>query len=79
MKLEVYLADKGIGVKEFSIRLGCTANYLSRVMHKHVVPSKRLVDDIKRLTCGLVEMPYSMKGKPKPLKLQQIDMFNADF
>lgn len=79
MKLAVYLAEKEMSLKNFSALLGCNPKYLSRIMHRHVIPSKRLSDDIKRVTEGLVEIPYSTKGRPKPIKLVQVDMFNSEF
>lgn len=79
MKLAVYLAEKEMKIKDFSVLLGCSSKYLSRIMHRHIVPSKRLADDIKRITDGMVEVPYSNKGKPAAKKLEQMDMFNTDF
>lgn len=54
MKLKVFLAQNNYSIKDFAEILDVGDNYLSRIMHGHVKPGKRLITDIERLTGGLV-------------------------
>lgn len=56
MKLRVYLAEHNMKVKELSTLLECSQAYLSRILHGHVKPSKRLWNDIRRVTNNQVTL-----------------------
>ncbi len=54
MNLKVYLATKNMTVTEFCKKIECNRCYMSRVIQKHTIPSKRFAQAIELVTNGEV-------------------------
>ena len=54
MDLKEYLDSNGIRYKFFAEKLGISHSYMSRLMHKKIVPSPALALKIEELTQGKV-------------------------
>ena len=63
MDLREYLFHKKLQVKEFGTLVDCSRSYMSRVVHKKIIPSKRLAKSIERATDGEVTVD-ELLGKP---------------
>ena len=77
MKLKVFLAQNNYRLKDFAEILDIDQNYLSRIMHGHVKPGKRLLADITRLTGGeIITFDDLITDKISPEKTEDA---KADF
>jgi hypothetical protein len=56
MRLKVYLATIDMKIKDFAELVSCNDRYLSRIVHGHIKPGKRLAKDIEELTEGEVKL-----------------------
>ena len=65
MNLRMYLAEQNLKVKDFSKLVGCNENYLSRISHNRILPSKRLAKEIERVTEGKVKIAHTLKKSEK--------------
>lgn len=66
MNLKAYLANNNMTAIEFSKMIGCASGYVSHIMSKRYYPSKRLANEIFRVTNGMVSLKTAKEAKKQP-------------
>lgn len=60
MDLRTYLFHKRISITDFSKRIKCSRDHLSRIVNGKLTPSRRLAEDIEQETNGEVTLKELM-------------------
>jgi hypothetical protein len=61
MNLKSYLANIDMNIKDFAKKIGYNSMYISCVIHKKKIPSKRLSMAIEAATNGVVKIQSKKK------------------
>ena len=59
--LKGYLAETNLTAKEFSEKVECAPEYISRILRGKTFPGKKLARDIFKETNGIVNLPTNPK------------------
>ncbi len=77
MNLKMYLASINMTVKDFSEIMEVSSKYMSRIIHGHSKPSRKLSQEIEKATDGLVKITSSM-GRSRAQNLENAQAYHAD-
>ncbi len=61
--LKGYLAETHLTAKDFSEKVECAPEYISRILRGKAFPGKKLARDIYKATDGIVNLPTNPKTK----------------
>lgn len=76
LNLKAYLANTGMTLADFSVKLDCDRTYLSSVSSGKRLPGRKLARDIYAATNGVINLPVKPKkehGNKKKQQQQNID------